>query len=68
MNDTPIYSDIILQLMEEKGLNQEQLAKILGVHQTTIGQWLHGKKQPGYHSIKMLYEKFGIEPNELFGL
>ena len=54
--------------MEEKGLNQEQLAKILGVHQTTIGQWLHGKKQPGYHSIKMLYEKFGIEPNELFGL
>lgn len=44
------------------------MAKILGVNQTTVGQWLNGKKKSGYDSILLLYEKFGVTPNELFGI
>ena len=44
------------------------MAKILGVNQTTVGLWLNGKKKPGYDSILLLYEKFGVTPNELFGI
>ncbi|MBO5335263.1 MAG: helix-turn-helix transcriptional regulator [Clostridia bacterium] len=54
--------------MAEKGLTQQALADALGVNQTTVGQWLLGKKKPGYDSILLLYEKFQIEPNELFGI
>ena len=54
--------------MIEKGLSQQKLADVLGVNQTTVSQWLLGNKKPGYDSIMLLYEKFGIEPNELFGL
>ena len=43
-------------------------ADILGVNQTTVSQWLLGKKKPGYDSILLLYEKFEIEPNLLFGI
>ena len=62
------YEDIIRQTMQDKGLSQQALADILGVNQTTVSQWLLGKKKPGYDSILLLYEKFGIEPNLLFGI
>lgn len=55
-------------LMIEKGLSQSAIAKILGVNQTTISQWLLGNKKPSYDNILMFYEKFKITPNELFGI
>ena len=62
------YIDIIKQIMQENDLSQQAFADILGVNQTTISQWLLGKKKPGYDSIMLLYEKFEIEPNLLFGI
>lgn len=62
------YIDIIQQILTEKNLSQQKFADLLGVNQTTISQWLLGKKKPGYDSILMLYEKFNIEPNTLFGI
>ena len=62
------YIDVLRQLMNEGGLSQQRLADMLEVNQTTVGQWLLGRKKPGYDSILMLYEKFGIQPNELFGV
>ena len=62
------YIDIIKQIMQEKGLSQQAFADVLGVNQTTVSQWLLGHKKPGYDSILLLYEKFGVEPNLLFGI
>lgn len=66
--DTLPFADVLRQLMNEKNLSQQKLADILGVNQTTVSQWLLGRKKPGYDSIALLYEKFGITPNELFGI
>ena len=66
--DTLPYADVLRQLMNEKNLSQQKLADVLGVNQTTVSQWLLGRKKPGYDSIALLYEKFGIEPNELFNI
>lgn len=62
------YVEVIRQLMEERELSQQRLAQILGVNQTTVSQWLAGRKKPGYDSIRLLYEKFGVLPNSLFGI
>ena len=62
------YIEVIKQIMIERGLSQQALADILGVNQTTVSQWLLGRKKPGYDSIMSLYEKFDIEPNLLFGI
>ncbi|MBO6263503.1 MAG: helix-turn-helix transcriptional regulator [Clostridia bacterium] len=62
------YIEVIKQVMQEKGLSQQAFADIIGVNQTTVSQWLLGKKKPGYDSILLLYKKFDIEPNLLFGL
>ena len=63
-----MYKEIISDIMAKNNLSQEGMAKILGVNQTTVGQWLNEKKKPGYDSILLLYEKFGVTPNELFGI
>ena len=62
------YIEVIKEIMNLNNLSQDKLAKILGVHQTTVSQWLLGKKKPGYDSIMLIYEKFDVEPNTLFGI
>lgn len=62
------YVEIIQQIMVERNLSQQKFADILGVNQTTVSQWLLGKKKPNYESILAFYEKFDIEPNVLFGI
>ena len=62
------YVDVIKQIMLDNDLNQQKMADILGVNQTTVSQWLLGKKKPNYDSIRLIYEKFDVEPNVLFGI
>ena len=62
------YVEVLKDFMIENELTQQKLADILGVNQTTISQWLLGKKKPGYDSIMAIYNKFGIMPNTLFGI
>lgn len=61
------YIEVIKQIMAENNLSQQKLADALGVNQTTVGQWLLGRKKPGYDSLALICEKFDVTPNELFG-
>ncbi len=54
--------------MAENALSQQKFADIIGVNQTTVSQWLMGKKKPNYDSIYAIYRKFHVEPNVLFGI
>ena len=62
------YIEILKEIMSINNLSQQKLADILGVNQTTVSQWLLGKKKPGYDSIMLIYEKFDVEPNALVGI
>lgn len=62
------YIEVLKEIMSNNNLSQQKLADILGVTHTTVSQWLLGRKKPGFDSILSLYEKFGVEPNELFGI
>ena len=62
------YIEELRQLMASQNLSQQKLADILGVNQTTVSQWLLGNKKPTYDNIMLIYRKFNITPNELFGV
>lgn len=62
------YIDIIKGIMTEKKLSQQKFADIIGVNQTTVSQWLLGRKKPGYDSIYLICRTFNISPNEFFGV
>ncbi|MGN1077159.1 MAG: helix-turn-helix transcriptional regulator [Candidatus Gallimonas sp.] len=62
------YIEAIKQILAERNMSQQKFAEEIGVNQTTVSQWLLGKKKPSYDSILGIYEKFGVEPNQLFGI
>ena len=62
------YLEALKEIMKIHDLSQKELADILGVNQTTVSQWLLGRKKPGYDSIMAIYKNFDVEPNFLFGI
>lgn len=46
--------------IDRQGLNQTNAAKLLGVHDVVLCQWLNGDKIPGLDNAIMLDDKAGI--------
>ena len=58
---------MISKLRSDKGLNQRELAKLLGVSNGAIGMWETGKRQPDLDTIKKLSAFFGVTTDYLIG-
>ncbi len=63
-----MVKDILNDIMIEHKLTRKQLAEVIGVHETTIGQWILGRKKPSFDNIYQIYVKFGVTPNEIFDI
>lgn len=63
-----MFNDAIKRIMYAHNLNQQEFAKILGVSQSTVNQWILGKKKPSYDSIYLICAKFKVNPNTLFDI
>ena len=53
------------KLMKEKGVTQCVLAQKLGVHQTLISQWCHGKSKPSIYQVPKIAETMGVTSDEV---
>ena len=62
------YIETIKYIMNEKKLSQQKFGEMIGVNQTTVSQWLLGKKKPNYDNILAICIKFELSPNEFFGI
>lgn len=49
----------IRELMKVEGISQYALAKELGISQSTICNWLNGKKEPSIESLWKIADFFG---------
>ena len=54
-----IVAERIRELMKVEGISQYALAKKLGISQSTICNWLNGKKEPIIESLWKLADFFG---------
>ncbi len=52
-------------LREQKGLNQADLAKVLGVKQPTVGNWEVGKREPGLSVLAHIAAYFGVTLDDM---
>lgn len=55
----------IRELRKLKGMNQEQLGKLLNIEKSQISKYEKGTNQPPIDKIKKLAEIFDINPDEL---
>lgn len=57
----------INELLKSEGLNQSKLANGIGVNQSTVCNWLNGKKEPSIESLWKLADYFDVSVDYLIG-
>jgi transcriptional regulator with XRE-family HTH domain len=57
---TTYFSRLLVELMQEKNINQIELAKALGIKQSQVSNWCNGKSKPNYDSIKKICDYFDV--------
>lgn len=57
----------INELLKSEGLNQSKLANGIGVNQSTVCNWLNGKKEPSIESLWKLADFFDVSIDYLIG-
>lgn len=62
-----IVEERIKYLMQAEGISQYALAKKLGISQSTISNWLNGKKEPSIESLWKLADYFGESVDYIIG-
>ena len=55
----------IRRYMNVVGVNQKELAKIVGVSAPTVNEWLKAKKYPRIDRIELMANYFGCEKSDL---
>lgn len=61
----PSFNDILIYVMQKKGLSQTELSKSLDVSKSFISEVLSGKKEPNVDLLKNLHFQFHIDGNIL---
>lgn len=62
------FIDILKDIMVDLNLNQSSLAKLVGVKQGQVSEWLKGKSKPGYDSLKAICKALDILGDRILGL
>jgi transcriptional regulator with XRE-family HTH domain len=55
----------IRDLRTEKGMSQESLADLCGLHRTYVGGIERGERNPSYTSILRIAEALGVQGSQL---
>lgn len=59
--------NIIRELRKKAGIQQKELALIVGVSQPTLSDWEKGKKDPAPENLKKLAEYFNVDELVILG-
>ncbi len=61
------YGDVIRRFRTEKGLNQPQLAGLIGVNKNAVSNWEAGRTRPDINTVPVLCAALGISISDFFG-
>ena len=62
------FSEILKDFLSEKNLTQVAFAKMIGVKQSQVSEWLRGKAKPGYDILKSMAIAFNISADYFLGI
>lgn len=61
------FSDRLKKILEEKDITQAQLAKMTGITQSSISDWLRGRYAPKQDKIDLIARALNVTPTYLMG-
>lgn len=62
------FGEILRDFLNENNLTQVAFAKIIGVKQSQVSEWLKGKAKPGYDTLKTMALSFNISADYFLGI
>ena len=62
------FSEILKDFLTENNLTQVAFAKMIGVKQSQVSEWIKGKAQPGYDILKSMALAFNISADYFLGI
>ncbi len=62
------FKEILKEFLEENNLTQVAFAKIIGVKQSQVSEWLRGKAKPGYDILRNMSKAFNISADYFLGI
>lgn len=61
------FAQRLNEMLEEKGVTAYRLSKSLGIHQTTVKNWVDGTSKPRTEFVQKMADFFGVSPDYLMG-
>ena len=61
------FAQRLNEMLEEKGVTAYRLSKTLGIHQTTVKNWVDGNSKPRTEFVQKMADFFGVSPDYLMG-
>ena len=62
------FKNILLDLIEEKGISQRKLSKLADIPPTTISGWLNANRLPDFNALCKLSAFFDVSADYLLGI
>lgn len=62
------FREILKDFLEEKNLTQVAFAKLIGIKQSQVSEWLKGKAKPGYDMLKNISITFDVSADYFLGI
>lgn len=62
-----MFGENIRKVIERENMTVTDAAKIMGISQPRLAQWISGKNEPSQENIKKFCKLFHTTPNFLFG-
>ncbi|MBQ8308315.1 MAG: helix-turn-helix transcriptional regulator [Clostridia bacterium] len=62
------FKEILTNFLKENELSQTKFARMVGVKQSQVSEWLSGKAKPSYDLLKQISLAFGISADYFLGI
>ena len=62
------FKEILKDFLDERNLTQVAFAKIIGVKQSQVSEWLKGKAKPGYDILRSMALSFDVSADYFLGI
>jgi len=57
----------LIELRQERGMSQADLAKALGISRSAVGMYEQGRREPDFETIGSISDYFGVSFDWLLG-
>lgn len=62
------FSEILREFLADNNLTQVAFAKLIGVKQSQVSEWLKDKAKPGYDTLKSMALAFNVSADYFLGI